>query len=235
MKVGEKMSVIYVPEGVYSSSTVMYNSLVSQGYFGWSTSPYSRRVMCFNGYTEFVWVETTTTNINDFNSIFDISLTSSVPFMGILFSNKPGEYQLANNQSGTIYPTIVGDTVKERTIHGHRYYCGHVSTNNTGVFSEFTGIYNVSPFSTIDLALNAISIKPIGGYSITYYPTNVTLDPAPPEAIVGDTVTVGVSVPAGYTIRDPSSNIVVRNNGIIVPHTWDASSSRFTFTMPDPS
>lgn len=72
-------------------------------------------------------------------------------------------------------------------------------------------------------------------YPITYYPTNVTLSPAPSEAAVGDTVTVGVTVPDGYSIRDPSSNIVVRNNGVIVPHVWNGTNSQFTFIMPDPS
>lgn len=72
-------------------------------------------------------------------------------------------------------------------------------------------------------------------FPITYYPTNVTFDPAPSSAVVGDIVTVGVFVPDGYTIRNPSSNIVVRNNGIIVPHTWDATTSHLTFEMPNPS
>lgn len=122
--------------------------------------------------------------------------------------------------------------VRRNNIDYNMFYAPS-GANTEGQGYYVNGIYNLPACSNWD-DLDDIPISII--YPITYYPTNVTLSPAPSEAAVGDTVTVGVSVPSGYTLRDPlSSSIVVRNNGVIVPHTWDATTNQFTFEMPDPS
>lgn len=55
----------------------------------------------------------------------------------------------------------------------------------------------------------------------------------PDNAAVGDTVTVNYTFPDGYGIVNPSTNIYVTNNGIVVPSSY--ANGTLTFTMPDPS
>lgn len=69
-------------------------------------------------------------------------------------------------------------------------------------------------------------------YPITYRLTNATSN-GPSEAAVGDTVNVGLSFPEGYGIVNPSSDVYVTNNGVIVPSSY--VNGTLTFTMPDPS
>lgn len=71
-------------------------------------------------------------------------------------------------------------------------------------------------------------------FPITYQYTNSTVS-GPAEAVVGDIVTVFAMPDVGYGITDASTQILVTNNDIAVPYTWDATNKRITFTMPDPS
>lgn len=70
-------------------------------------------------------------------------------------------------------------------------------------------------------------------HPITYRLTNCTAPSAPAEAAVGDTVNVPLVMQQGYDIVTPSTDIVVTNNGVAVPHTY--SNGTISFTMPDPS
>lgn len=226
------MSVIIVPEGAYSDSTLMYNSLVSQGYFGWSTAPYSRRVICCSFYSELVWLSVNSTNVSTVNSIFNSSIPTNTTFLGIIFANISGEYQFANNQDGTINPSIDTRPITAHTIYTRDYFCQYVSTGNTGLTFDATGIYNVSKFDTLSDALDAISIRPISSnYPITYRLTNCTAPDAPSEASIGSTVTVPFVFPDGYGIVN-NENVYVTNNGVIVPSTY--SDGVLTFEMPNP-
>lgn len=69
-------------------------------------------------------------------------------------------------------------------------------------------------------------------YPIQYQQTNCTLS-GPDEAAVGDTVTVSCTFPEGYGIANPSSSILVTNNGVAIDYTY--SNGVITFTMPDPT
>lgn len=69
-------------------------------------------------------------------------------------------------------------------------------------------------------------------YSITYRDTNC-VSSGPTEASVGDVVQVDYTFPDGYGIVNPSTDIYVTNNGVVVPSSY--SNGTLTFTMPDPS
>ena len=89
------------------------------------------------------------------------------------------------------------------------------------------------PFDTQQDAIDAVmSIYPVK-YPITYRLTNSTAPSAPIEAAVGDTVTVPFQFPSGYGLVNPSSDVYVTNNGVIVPSQY--SNGTLTFTMPDPT
>lgn len=106
---------------------------------------------------------------------------------------------------------------------------GEVSFPTTQAISAF------EPFDTYENALYALThYSPIVSYPITYHYTNSTVS-GPAEAAVGDTVTVSAVPDVGYGITDASTQIIVTNNDIAVPYTWDAVNQRITFTMPDPS
>lgn len=79
-----------------------------------------------------------------------------------------------------------------------------------------------------------LSTADITYYPITYSSSNSTVS-GPSEAAVGDTVTVSAVPDVGYGITDASTQILVTNNDVAVPYTWDAANQRITFTMPDPS
>lgn len=68
-------------------------------------------------------------------------------------------------------------------------------------------------------------------YPITYRLTNCTAPSAPIEAVTGDTVTVPLQFTDGYGIVNPSSDVYVTNNGVIVPSSY--TNGTLTFTMPD--
>lgn len=78
------------------------------------------------------------------------------------------------------------------------------------------------------------ALNPPSTYPITYHYTNSTVS-GPSEAAIGDTVTVSAVPDVDYGITDASTQILVTNNDVAVPYTWDAANNRITFTMPDPS
>lgn len=91
--------------------------------------------------------------------------------------------------------------------------------------TQFT-FYNY--FTSYQEAYNAIH----GNKPIVYRDTNCSHN-GPDSAVVGDTVTVHYTFPEGYGIVNPSSDIYVTNNGIVVPSSY--ANGMLTFTMPDPS
>ena len=80
-----------------------------------------------------------------------------------------------------------------------------------------------------DDAKNAL----LGKYPITYRLTNCTANDAPTEATVGDTVNVPFTFPNNYGFPNPSTDVYVTNNGVLIPSTY--ANGTLTFTMPDPS
>lgn len=127
-------------------------------------------------------------------------------------------------------------TVEESTLRDNEY----ISSPYTNAISFMFGtgsirISGVDAYSTSTEAAAALGLI-IGDkqYPITYHYTNSTIS-GPSSAAVGDTVTVSAVPNAGYGITDASTQILVTNNDVAVPYTWDATNNRIMFTMPDPS
>lgn len=112
------------------------------------------------------------------------------------------------------------------------YYRVNYDTATFVSASSFLPLYN----SLEDILLDADSMFPASptSYPITYYYTNSTIN-GPSEAAIGDTVTVTAVPDVDYGITDASTQILVTNNDIAIPYTWDATNNRITFTMPDPT
>lgn len=113
--------------------------------------------------------------------------------------------------------------------------------SNTGINAQSSSTYppatsNLDYYNTRQDAISALEnyVYPTVSYPITYHYTNSTVS-GPLEAAVGETVTVSAVPDVDYGITDASSQIIVTNNDIAVPYTWDAANNRITFTMPDPS
>lgn len=87
-------------------------------------------------------------------------------------------------------------------------------------------------YSNIQAALDDYFNHP-AVYPITYRLTNCTASSAPTEAAVGDTVNVPFTFPDGYGFPNPTTDVYVYNNGVLVPSSY--ANNVLTFTMPDPS
>lgn len=90
----------------------------------------------------------------------------------------------------------------------------------------------IDVYETREEAMAAIESVMTRAYPITYRLTNCTGN-GPSEAVVNSTVNVDLTFPAGYGIVNPSSDVYVTNNGVIVPSQY--SNGVLTFTMPYPS
>ena len=129
------------------------------------------------------------------------------------------------------------------SIAGNDYY-GRVESiqysSSNFTIDSYTGVFSnvdemVGSDSELVSLLRSLNIHPIStSYPITYHYTNSTVS-GPSEAAVGETVTVSAVPNAGYGITDATTQILVTNNDVAVPYTWDAANNSITFTMPDPS
>lgn len=91
------------------------------------------------------------------------------------------------------------------------------------------GTIEVDLFDNRDEAERAIGATTL--YPITYHYTNSVVS-GPSEAAVGDAVTVSAVPDVGYGITDATTQILVTNDDVAVPYTWDAATNRIMFTMP---
>ena len=89
-------------------------------------------------------------------------------------------------------------------------------------------------YSTFNEAITALnnSIQGSTQYPITYHYAN-SIVTGPTEAAAGGTVIVTATPDVGYGITDASTQILVTNDDVAVPYTWDATNQRITFTMPE--
>lgn len=224
---------VIIPIGNYDNALSAYNALSPFGTYGWNGDMFSHRCLCCQQYAEFFWLTVNANNINEVARLFGFTL-SSPPFLGIILCNSQVPFQVINAQSDNQY-NINNQSFFVIEYNGHLYYAAPVTTNDSGVKEALVGIYNDTKYATISDGLADSSIRPIvQAYSITYHYTNSTVS-GPTEAAVGDTVTVSAVPDVGYGITDASAQILVTNNDIAVPYTWDAANQRITFTMPDPS
>lgn len=132
------------------------------------------------------------------------------------------------------------------------YYCGTSVTNNyyfVGSTTLQAGInYSAVPnnflspvgfqlgldkiYDNIEDALLAIKVYLGLAAPITYRVTNARHS-GPEYGTIGEVVNVSCSFPEGYGIVNPSTDVYVTNNGVLIPSTY--SNGTLTFTMPDPS
>lgn len=170
---------------------------------------------------------------------------------GLYNSNYPINYcyilYAKSNTSITrwIYNQSLGERVLEYSpwtgnvvTYNNNQYLIATPSFNTNEYFVTTGCWNDCPvYSSIDdfFAIEQpIVYTGSVAYPITYSSSNSTVS-GPTEAAVDDTVTVSAVPDVGYGITDASTQILVTNNDIAVPYTWDATNNRITFTMPDPS
>lgn len=143
-----------------------------------------------------------------------------------------------------VYETLSSYSNGEiKTIFDNDYYASstYVAGNGDDFFIENTGKFTeidseVNTMTELTDLFSNLGIRPVTAisYPITYHYTNSIVN-GPSEAAVGDTVIVSVVSDVGYDITDASSQILVTNNDVAVPYTWDATNQRITFTMPDPT
>lgn len=126
----------------------------------------------------------------------------------------------------------VRDYTFDTTLREGYYYRVYRNTAPFVSGSSYMPQYN----NLEEILLDADSMFPATPvtYPITYSFTNSTVS-GPDEAAVGDTVVVSAVPNVDYGITDPTTQIAVTNNDDPVNFTWDASTNRITFVMPDPS
>lgn len=173
---------------------------------------------------------------SEYRAIFDETIYY---IGGVLFicSSSPIEYTIYSNHTGYTEPRH-RVTQLHTLSNGKQYYCNRTSyslASDNGVTYLYYGIYNAMASGSILQEVESIPVLPYGvTYPITYHYTNSTVT-GPSEAAVGETVAVSAVSDVGYGITDASTQILVTNNDVAVPYTWDATNQRITFTMPDPS
>ena len=150
--------------------------------------------------------------------------TNNFVFASNVVYSSPNVYNAYSYSSSAVY----GHTIT--TPYNQMYY---------GLVNGYgDSIPVIERYDSLALALAAMDddnwTGPAVSYPITYHYTNSTVS-GPSEAVVGDTVIVSAVPDVGYGITDASTQIIVTNNDIAVPYTWDAVNQRITFTMPDPS
>lgn len=135
-------------------------------------------------------------------------------------------YSVNSDSSGII-------TINNVQYYGMLYYISSRNFSGSDVISSsFTvsGVYTI--LNTCEEAVIQSGVYGIR-QPITYRLTNCTAPSAPTEAVIGDTVTVSLQFSSGYGIVNPSSDVYVTNNGVVVPSQY--SNGVLTFTMPNPS
>lgn len=188
-------------------------------------------------------------NVDVYRTIFPFFVGGYLKFGGFLVSKNAVAYNFAsyilrdgNPETSTTSWTYRGlDNISASPINGKLYNMAPLwlrTDADESITRDITGIYaGLTPItSTADLVetLNAYNVRPVSGeFEITYRLTNCSAPTAPTRAGIGDTVTVPFQFMSGYGIVNPSSDVYVTNNGVVVPSQY--SNNVLTFTMPDPS
>lgn len=118
--------------------------------------------------------------------------------------------------------------------HADNVIASYVDTINTsaGLYGSTAGTTNFTYLDTsgIDYFDNLQELFDAMGKPITYRLTNCTAPNAPVKAPGGVTVEVPLVFSEGYDIVNPSSDVYVTNNGVVIPSQY--SDGVITFTMP---
>lgn len=145
-----------------------------------------------------------------------------------LNENAAWQYRICYNVAPPFEPDSQNDgSNPTMNSENHMYYYSDIQ-GASGTFISS----NLDMYSSREEAREALGWYDT--YPITYHYMNSIVS-GPSEAAVGDTVTVSAVPDVDYGITDASTQILVTNNDVTVPYTWDATNNRITFTMPDPS
>lgn len=134
---------------------------------------------------------------------------------------------LSNSYYSSIYGTTNAVSINLSNLSDNNWYYNNFNTS-VATCSTNNTIY-VQRYTNLQEFLNS-SVTVL--YPITYRDTNATHS-GPDSASPGDVVSVDYTFADGYGIVNPSTDIYVTNNGVIVPSSY--SNGTLTFTMPDPS
>lgn len=144
------------------------------------------------------------------------------------------DYYFSNVNTSTIY--VANGSVISAVIrieYGNGLYYIANGRSNVEFLLDSSAIYT-NQASLVQAVNDGVWTIPVETYPITYHYTNSTVS-GPSEAAVGDTVVVSAVPDNNYGITDPTMQIAVTSNDDPVNFTWDASTNRITFTMPDPT
>lgn len=183
-----------------------------------------------------------------YHQIYPSSVGNYLAIGGFLISKNATpfsacNYVLRNGGPESISQWFYHDITNEESslINGKRYITSPAWLRSADIQTysyEYTGIYadivHINSLNELISAIDDYGIKAYSTYPITYHYTNSTVS-GPTEAAVGDTVTVSAVPDVGYGITDASTQILVTNDDVAVPYTWDAANNRITFTMPQPT
>lgn len=221
---------------VTNESTVedVYNSVVSYGYF--RTTDTSNRMItrCFASI--------------EANTMIAFQLSESLAVS--LGANAGGNiyYLLAASNPFSYWFVVLNQSTNQGTFHSNvsstltivKEFYGLIDRNYQADLSyiEYNGIYeNQVIYSDINILYTALienGIRPINrSYPITYRVVNADVSDDPVEAVVGSSVIVTPVFPDNYGIVNPTSDIYVTCNGVVIPSEY--ANGVLTFTMPDPS
>lgn len=172
------------------------------------------------------------------NGIF-VGHNSQYNFDLYVSANKTA-YMLAYNDGGpirTVPFSLLPNTTAYLTYHTATVTTVPLFTQYGDTYSYFTtSVINTNmqlvPFNSMSEAVSFLTSFRVE-YPITYRLTNCSAPDAPTEAAIGDTVTVPFQFTSGYGIVNPSSDVYVTNNGVVVSSQY--SNGVLTFIMPDPS
>lgn len=184
----------------------------------------------------------------DFTTVFDRQNESFTGYMAALKKAAVG-YVLEGNQ----YYRLVGAI--ESTQYASMRYRSTTSVNTFDAsFLDDNGIYygswqasitldgnyqlktNMTVYSSRSEAIEGIKNELLGTliYPISYYEIHSNLT-GPSEATAGEEVTVDVSFPDGYKLKNATqgSGIMVYNDDGYINYTYDEATNKLKFTMPE--
>lgn len=241
------MAVINVPNGQYISDYVQgFNAYSQYGYMGIECiSPYEGYVHAlYVGVPYSIEMVRISTRLSaelsntDINRIYNYAIIgkpiSNVSLYRYRIDTRNGAYGSPPGEVSLVNTTSISYQGGQYLV----YFQGTGTTLDSVTTPNFAsvianGIYQQEPLDSFSAVISALNLVPYNRFPITYRLTNCTAPSAPTEAVVGDTVTVPLSFNSGYGIVNPSSDIYVTNNGVLVPSSY--SDNILTFTMPDPS
>lgn len=161
-------------------------------------------------------------------------LLANHPFSYTLFSSLEGSYESLNGYKSE---TATSQILKFGNYHYHSLLvfttAGAFTASSVANYVEAGTGYYTDTHTTVLSAISDYGIVPSDVYPITYRLTNCTAPSAPTEAVIGDIVNISLQFTSGYGIVNPSSDVYVTNNGVVIPSQY--SNGILTFTMPDPS